>query len=293
MHAPRGLSGAAGLRAGPSIFPPARAHARIVARCCALRILVLLADVLRRALPRRPRRHDARLHGCRDRGRRSTRSAARSTSGNGAMPPGSMAAGALLGDDRCDVLREARRCRSARSALSSPRAMRERCERRPRARRGPRLRARSGCRYACWASYVPQSSRRTPQISPTVHRARSASRMGGRRFASVSAASRTSASDRAAASPSRSARTRAVRSRWRRSIAGIDVQELDLLRAGVLGECVHADDDALARLDLGLVAERRRLDLRLDEPLLDRCDRAAEFVDARDELARALARARR
>ena len=33
-----GPLGAAGLRAGPSTFPPARAHARIVARCSALRI---------------------------------------------------------------------------------------------------------------------------------------------------------------------------------------------------------------------------------------------------------------
>ena len=51
-----------------------------------------------------------------------------------------------------------------------------------------------------------------------------------------------------------------------------------------LGERVHADDDALARLDLGLVAERRRLDLRLDESLLDRRNRAAELVDALDQL---------
>ena len=112
---------------------------------------------------------------------------------------------------------------SAPQRCSLPRRLRGRARAlraAPRAPRGQRLPARSGCRYACCASYVPQSSRRTPQISPTVHRARRASRMGGRRFASVSAATRTSASDRAAASPSRSARTRAVRSHWRCSIAG-------------------------------------------------------------------------
>ena len=91
---------------------------------------------------------------------------------------------------------------------------------------------------------------------------------------------------------SRSARTRAVRSRWRRSISGSTWSSSTSL-ALVLGEPVHADDDALARLDLGLVAERGRLDLRLDEPLLDRRDGAAELVDcARSAPARA-ARARR
>src|SRR6185437_6049751 len=44
------------------------------------------------------------------------------------------------------------------------------------------------------ASYMPHSARSVSQISPIVHRARKASRIGGRRFESPSAASRTAAS---------------------------------------------------------------------------------------------------
>ena len=86
---------------------------------------------------------------------------------------------------------------------------------------------------------------------------------------------------------SRSARTRRVRSTCRASPSRVEPVQLDLL--GVrLDEPVDADDDPLARLDLARVAERRLLDLALDEPLLDRRDRAAELVDALDQLPRAL-----
>ena len=60
-----------------------------------------------------------------------------------------------------------------------------------------------------------------------------------------------------------------------------------MLLVGV-GEGVDADDHALARLDLLVPAERRLLDLALDEALLDRSDGAAELVDPLDQLARAL-----
>ena len=49
--------------------------------------------------------------------------------------------------------------------------------------------------------------------------------------------------------------------------------QLDVLLPGLL-EAIDAHDHALARLDLLLVAERRLLDLALDEALLDRGDRA-------------------
>src|SRR5262245_19290192 len=70
------------------------------------------------------------------------------------------------------------------------------------------------------ASYMPNSSRSALQISPTVQRARKASRMGTSRLASLRATSRTAASAASVSSAFRSARTRAVRSSWRRSAAG-------------------------------------------------------------------------
>ena len=56
----------------------------------------------------------------------------------------------------------------------------------------------------------------------------------------------------------------------------------------LLRELVDADDDALAGLDGGLEAVGGLLDLALDEPGLDRGDRAAELVDPLDQLAGAL-----
>src|SRR5205807_204791 len=65
----------------------------------------------------------------------------------------------------------------------------------------------------------------------------------------------------------------------------VDLEELErpLL---LLHVAVHADDDPLAALDLGLVAERRVGDLPLEEVLLDRLDDAAELLDSREVLVR-------
>ena len=72
---------------------------------------------------------------------------------------------------------------------------------------------------------------------------------------------------------------------------GVDVVELDALLA-LLGEVVDADDDALAALDLCLVAVGGVLDLGLHEALLDGGDGAPLLVDAIDQLVRPAARAR-
>src|SRR5947209_8076896 len=65
----------------------------------------------------------------------------------------------------------------------------------------------------------------------------------------------------------------------------IEAMQLDLLLVA-LREAVDPDDHALAGLDLLLPAERRLLDLVLHESLLDRGDRAAQLVDALDQLPR-------
>ena len=65
----------------------------------------------------------------------------------------------------------------------------------------------------------------------------------------------------------------------------VDLEDRDRLL--VLEDvAVHADDDALPRLDLGLVAVRRLGDLALEEVLLDRRDHAAERVDPVEVLVR-------
>ena len=97
----------------------------------------------------------------------------------------------------------------------------------------------------------------------------------------------TSASALVAASASRSARTRAVRSVWRRSPSGSTCRS-STRSVSLLREAVDADDHTLVGLDLGLMAERRGLDLRLDESLLDRGDGASEVVDPLDQLSRLL-----
>src|SRR5215211_3309632 len=66
----------------------------------------------------------------------------------------------------------------------------------------------------CCASYVPNTSRSSLQISPIVTRAPSAPRIGGSRFPSPSATRRTAASACSASPAFRSARTFAVRSSW-------------------------------------------------------------------------------
>ena len=56
---------------------------------------------------------------------------------------------------------------------------------------------------------------------------------------------------------------------------GVDLEDRDRLL--VLEDvAIHADDDALPGLDLGLVAVRRLGDLALEEVLLDRRDHAAK-----------------
>ena len=132
---------------------------------------------------------------------------------------------------------------------------------------------------------MPQSSRRAPQISPTVHRARRASRSGTIRFVSPAAASRT-ARERA-----RCLVGIALGADEGGALAlaalglGIDPVELDALLA-VLAEAVDPDDHVLARPRSASGAERRLLDLSLHEALLDRGDGAADLVDALDQLAR-------
>ena len=66
----------------------------------------------------------------------------------------------------------------------------------------------------------------------------------------------------------------------------VDPQQLDAPGV-VLLVAVDADDRALARLDLLLPLEGGLLDLVLHEAPLDRLDRAAELVDALDQLPRA------
>ena len=59
--------------------------------------------------------------------------------------------------------------------------------------------------------------------------------------------------------------------------------ELDA-RVRLLSELVDADHNLSARLDCGLEAVGRLLDLALDESGLDRGNGTAELVDARDQL---------
>ena len=96
------------------------------------------------------------------------------------------------------------------------------------------------------------------------------------RFVSSVAAS---AFSRASAA-STAAESRRPRSSWTRSICarsrvGVDVEELDVALLDLL-VAVHADDDALAALQLVLEAEGRLGDLALEEVLLDRGDHAAQ-----------------
>ena len=148
-------------------------------------------------------------------------------------------------------------------------------------------RAGPGYAGARCASYMPHSSRRTSQISPTVLRARNASRMGGSMFSRAACGLADTHERRCrrlgiplGAQPCGPLELAALRGR-------VEPVQLDrfLLR---LVELVDADDHALARLDLLLVPERRLLDLLLDEALLDRRDGTASLVDLLDQLGRAL-----
>jgi len=116
-----------------------------------------------------------------------------------------------------------------------------------------------------------------------VQRARSASRIGGRRFASPSAASRTTPVA-AAAFLGVPLRPHARRPLELAPLGGrIDAQQLDAL-AALLLEGIHPDDDALACLDLLLELERCPLDLLLHEAALDGRDGSAHFVHPLDQL---------
>ncbi len=132
---------------------------------------------------------------------------------------------------------------------------------------------------------MPHSSRSTPQISPIVHRARSASRIGTSRLPSPTAPRLTSSRASAAVSWLRSARRRAVRSSCRRSISGSS--RWSSIRSSwsfASVEAVHPHDHPLAPLDLGRVAVRGLLDLALDEALLDGGHGPSEVFDPVDQL---------
>ena len=131
-----------------------------------------------------------------------------------------------------------------------------------------------------------------PQISPIVQRARSASRIGTSRFASPSAAARTSAS--AASAASRVAL--GADARRPLELAALDLRvdalELDLRPPSA---SVNAFTPTITRSPDSTslrVAERRLLDLVLDEALLDRGDGAAELLDPVDQLERRAPRSR-
>ena len=143
---------------------------------------------------------------------------------------------------------------------------------------GARLMRQAAARRRC-----RRRLRSSLQISPIVQRTRSASRMGTRRLPVPSAMLRTSASARLAASWSRSALTREVRSSCRRSISG-SMRWSSTSLPPLVDVAVDADDDALATLDVLREAERRLLDLLLNEPLLHGRDGAAQLVDALDQL---------
>ena len=127
---------------------------------------------------------------------------------------------------------------------------------------------------------APQSSRSSREISPTVQRARRASRIAGRRFSS-----RPCGPSHLGKEPDRPPLDRARRERVPFARAGEprsrrSTWRLDPVR-DVLREAVHPDDDSLARLDLTLVAERGCLDLRLHPTLFDRGDGAADRRSSR------------
>ena len=138
-----------------------------------------------------------------------------------------------------------------------------------------RARARSRCDdYACWASYVPQSSRSEAADRRSCIRCRATRSAGGGSHRSR----RRRAPCRALPPPRfrHAPRAASVRSRWCRSIAGPAMQEEFDAVSRPHSVNAFADDHPLARLDVALMTEGRRLDLGLDEALLDSSDSAAE-----------------
>ena len=156
--------------------------------------------------PRRPRRDRARRRSNRRASascRRRSRGAAGSArprrrpgaAGRRRRPRAARLRGAVVLDQRravADVALGVVVCPAALDVLRRRAVVRER-------------RAHAGAR---WKSYSPNSSRRTPEISPTVQWAASAARMAGRRFSVERPTRRTSSSARAA-SPRRARPVRA------------------------------------------------------------------------------------
>ena len=144
---------------------------------------------------------------------------------------------------------------------------------------------------------APRRTSPTPRAAPRRSRRRCSARAAPR--ASAAAGSRRRARPRA---PPRSPQPRPPRSapRARAPSARAGAARLpgrcwssSIALARLLLERVHADDDALAGLDLLLELERRSLDLLLHEAGLDRRDGAARLVHPLDQLPARAPRARR
>ena len=166
--------------------------------------------------------------------------------------PGSMTAGALLRDDRRDVAREARRGSAVARWLSRHRqALPSGTASASTAAAAIAMRVDLRMLGVICTPKLAQDAADLADRAACAQAPRAAAGGGSRR---TRATSRTSASaDAAAARRSRSARTRAVRSRWRRSISG-STWRSSTRSAPSSVKRVHADDDALAGLDLALVA---------------------------------------
>ena len=135
-------------------------------------------------------------------------------------------------------------------------------------------------------SYSPHSSRRTPQISP-IGAARAQAPAHRREQVRIAPGGAADGVERVCRRRGVPLRAHARGALDLASLGGrIEPVQLDRLPR-LAAEDVHTDDRALARLDLLLPAERRRLDLALDEALLDGRDGAADLVDPLDQLPRA------
>ena len=217
---------------------------------------------------------------------RVTRSARAVSSGNGAIPPDPMAAGALLLDDRRDVAREARLLRrSRRSCVDAASATSGSA--RPRATAASAVRAalRDGLRML-GVICTPKLAERAADLADRAARPQRLAH--GRQEVRVALGGAAHLGERRGGGGRRPApRERdAVRSRWRRSISGSTWRSSTRSSSSSVNSLTPTttrSPDSTSRL----VAERRRLDLGLDESLLDRGDGAAELVDARDQLLRA------
>ena len=193
----------------------------------------LLADVVGGSRPRWPRRHDLRLHGGGDRVRPGL-CLLRRLERERCDAADLVAAGALLAKDRCYVALKAR-CRSWRAVTVAARGgdrherdeqcNRNGCAEEDAACSGHPLHAAGRC-----ASYVPNRSRSSPQISPIVQWARK--RFTDRKEQVTGALGDASARRRALA-PQPRRRARRARAPSARAVAarlGVDPLELDAPR---------------------------------------------------------------